>query len=144
MLKLWKNFIFVENVMKTMWSCYGKHYFFAFLCGFMLCGKLYLWKSRFFIIVSIVAFSFKFLSIIFPSTTKSYGIPSYSGVILKSSGIVFLFSGFCITVTSPFVSNIAYSTSTIEKTSLTLNLSCNSLIVTLDGKGQIFCQKKEE
>ena len=68
---------------------------------------------------------------IFPSTTKSYGIPSYSGTMLKSSGVVVLFSGFCITVTCPLVSNIAYSTSPKFTILFPLSLSSNSLTVNL-------------
>ena len=35
--------------------------------------------------------------ITFPSTTKSYGIPSYSGTILKSSGVCLLYTSTCDT-----------------------------------------------
>ena len=72
---------------------------------------------------------FKLSFIIFPSTTKSYDIPSYSGIILKSSGIVVLLFGFCIMLTCPLVSNIAYSTSARLFILFALNLSCNSFIV---------------
>ena len=45
--------------------------------------------------------------------------------------MVFLFSGFCITVTCPLVSKIAYSTSPRLYMLFPLNLSSNSLIVNL-------------
>ena len=63
--------------------------------------------------------------------TKSYDIPSYFGIILKSSGIVCLLFGFCITVTCPLVSKIANSTSPKDETFLSLNLSCSSFKVNL-------------
>ena len=49
--------------------------------------------------------------------------------MLKSSGIVFLLFGFCITVICPLVSKMAYSTSDRLKTLFPLSLSCNSFIV---------------
>lgn len=63
--------------------------------------------------------------------TKSYAIPSYSGVMLKSLTITFLFSGLGTTVICPLVSNIAYSTSPILNILLARNLSSNSFIVNL-------------